>query len=88
MFYDQFIELCRKEGVKPTPLIKNLGLSPGNLNRWANGSTVNSDILLILSEHFGVSVDYLLTGKEKTHHQKNLPMTSMSLLEYTDSLEL
>ena len=64
MFYAQFIELCERDGIKPTPLIKSLGLSPGNLERWKNGSTVNSDILLMLSEHFGVSIDYLVTGKE------------------------
>lgn len=46
--------------VKPTPLMKELGFSPGNIKRWQNGATVNSDILIALSEHFEVSVDYLL----------------------------
>lgn len=74
MFYDQFIALCKKNGEKPTPLIKSLGLSAGNIKRWENGSTVNSDILLLLSEHFKVSVDYLLTGKEKgTELPENIP---------------
>lgn len=66
MFYKQFISLCHKEGIKPTPLIKSLGLSAGNIKRWEDGATVNSDILLKLSEHFKVSTDYLLTGKEKS----------------------
>ncbi len=64
MFYQQLIALCEREEVKPTPFIKSLGFSAGNLKRWENGATVNSDILLAISEHFKVSIDYLLTGKE------------------------
>ncbi len=62
MLYKQFLELCSREGTKPTPLIKSLGLSPGNLKRWENGSRVNSDILLKLSEHFEVSVSLSWRG--------------------------
>lgn len=86
MFYAQFLELCNKEGVKPTPLIKSLGLSPGNLKRWENGSTVNSDILLMLSEHFGVSVDYLLTGKEYAL-KSSLTDDEQILLSYYNCLD-
>lgn len=60
MFYTQFIKLCEKKGIKPTPLLKSLGLSATNLKRWENGATVNSDILIKISEYFDVSIDYLL----------------------------
>lgn len=86
MFYTQFISLCEKNNVKPTPLIKSLGLSPGNLKRWENGSTVNSDILLKLSEHFGVSIDYLLTGNEKSSPTVNLTADEQELLTYYNKL--
>ena len=33
MFYKQFLELCNRNGTKPTPLIKSLELSPDNLKR-------------------------------------------------------
>ena len=58
MFYNQLIKLCEEHNEKPTPLLKSLGLSATNLKRWQNGSTVNSDILAKLSEHFEVPVDY------------------------------
>ncbi len=58
MFYNQLIKLCEEHKEKPTPLLKSLGLSATNLKRWQNGSTVNSDILAKLSEHFNVPVDY------------------------------
>lgn len=58
MFYDQLLKICKERNVKPTPLIKSLGLSAGNLKRWQEGATVNSDILMMLSDYFGVPVDY------------------------------
>lgn len=63
MFIDTITSLCAERGEKLTPLMKELKLSPGNVQRWRDGATVNSDILLAFSKHFGVSVDYLLTGK-------------------------
>lgn len=63
MFIDTITSLCAERGEKLTPLLKELKLSPGNVQRWRDGATVNSDILLSFSKHFGVSVDYLLTGK-------------------------
>lgn len=64
MFYENFLLLCRNTNQKPTPVLKELNLSPGNLDKWKNGATVNSDVLLKISKHFGVSVDFLITGKE------------------------
>lgn len=71
MFYENFLSLCQSTNKKPTPVLKELGLSPGNLDKWKNGATVNSDVLLKISKHFGVSVDYLLTGKEA--EKKSVP---------------
>lgn len=59
-FLDRFKFLCDKEGVKPTPLIKSLGFSAGNIKRWENGATINSDILIKIANYFNVSIDYLL----------------------------
>ena len=85
MFYQQFIKLCNEAGVKPTPLVKSLGLSAGNIKRWENGATINSDILLKLSEHFKVSIDYLLTGKEKSS-SADLTADEQELLTYYKKL--
>ena len=86
MFYNQLISLCNKEGVKPTPLIRKLGFSAGNIKRWENGATVNSDILLAVAEHFKVSVDYLLTGKEKSSPTIELTADERELLDIYNSL--
>ena len=87
VFYEQLLHLCEKNGVKPTPLAKELGFSAGNLKRWENGATVNSDILLTISKHFKVSVDYLLTGKEPTAPQKTADRELLELIENLSSEE-
>lgn len=58
--YDQLIKLCKERDIKPSPLLRSLGISAANLKRWQNGSTVNSDILEKLAEYFGVSINYFL----------------------------
>ncbi len=65
MFYDQLIRICNERNVKPTPLIKSLGLSSGNLKRWQEGATVNSDILMKFADYFDVPVDYFFEEYNK-----------------------
>ena len=64
MFYTQFLKICKENDVKPTPLIKSLGFSTGNLKKWSEGATVNSDILAKLAEYFNVPVDYFFEDDE------------------------
>lgn len=64
-FYTRLMDICKKNGVKPTPLLKSLGLSATNLKRWQNGSTVNSDIVKKLAAYFGVSPGYFFSEDEE-----------------------
>lgn len=60
MFYKRFIQLCEINNEKPTNVLKSIGVSSGNLQNCKNGTSIKSDILMQLSEHFNVSTDYLL----------------------------
>lgn len=64
MFYERFIQLCELNNEKPTNVLKSIGVSSGNLQNWKNGTSIKSDILMQLSEHFNVSTDYLLGRTE------------------------
>ncbi len=86
MFYKQLIRLCDERNIKPTPLIKSLGFSAGNLKRWENGATVNSDILLAVSKHFKVSIDYLVTGEEASANKLSLSENEQELLNTFNQL--
>lgn len=65
MFYDRFIELCEKNGVKPTPLVVSMGLSSSNVSIWKKGSTPRPAIVKKIADYFGVTTDYLLGGEQK-----------------------
>lgn len=64
-FFNILEMLCTQKNIKVTTALKNLGYSTSKGTAWRNGSIPTGDILLKLSEYFNVSVDYLLTGKEK-----------------------
>ena len=65
MFYDQLIKLCNERGIKPTPLVKSLGMSTGSIKNWKDGTLPNGEALMRFSEFFDVSIDYLVYGKNK-----------------------
>lgn len=65
MFYDNFIKLCSERNIKPTPLVTSMGLSSSNVSQWKDGSIPRADVLLKLSDYFGVSMRYLLTGEKE-----------------------
>lgn len=64
MFYEQFLKICDERGVKPTPVLKQIGLSTGNLKKWESGSTVSADTLEKLAVYFGVPVDYFFQNDD------------------------
>lgn len=66
MFYENFEKTCRKNGISPTATLKKLKISTSKLTAWKNGSMPNSEFLIPISEFLDVSIDYLLTGKEKS----------------------
>ncbi|MCM1507009.1 MAG: helix-turn-helix domain-containing protein [Ruminococcus flavefaciens] len=92
MFYERFIQLCDLKFEKPTNVLKIIGASPGNLSNWKSGGAVKSDILMKLSEHFNVSVDYLL-GRDDNHMESynntdtHLDEMSATLLDDFSKLE-
>lgn len=63
-FNERFKQTCKKNGISPTALLQTLNISTSKLTAWNNGSMPNSEFLIPISEYLGVSIDYLLTGKE------------------------
>lgn len=65
MFYEEFMHLCKVTNERPTKILKAIGVSSGSLANWKKGSSVNSEILILISDYFNVSVDYLLGREEQ-----------------------
>ena len=65
MYYENFEKLCKKNATNPSRVSKATGISTATLTSWKKGVyTPKQDKLQLIADHFNVSVDYLMTGKE------------------------
>ncbi len=65
MFWENYSELCKKKGVSPNKAAAEIGISSGSVTAWKNGRLPRSAALVEISEYFGVTVEDLLSKKEK-----------------------
>lgn len=65
--YEIFEQLLQKYGVTAYKVSKETGLTQSTLSDWKRGrSTPKTDNMKKIADYFGVSVEYLMTGKEDT----------------------
>ncbi len=82
-------KLCEKKGMSLSALEKEMGYGNGSL---AKSKSIKSERLIEIANHFGVTTDYLLTGKEPEPNVKvvdeddNLVVLDDETLELIDSL--
>lgn len=61
MLLENITQLCKKRGISIAKLEREVGIGNGTIGKWGKSSpTVDS--LKKVADHFGVSVDALLTG--------------------------
>lgn len=63
MFWDNFYDLCLKNGSSPNKIAKEIGISSGAITKWKNGTEPTPSKARLIADYFGVSVDYLI-GRE------------------------
>lgn len=63
-FYERLTALMKERGLSHKMLENALGISNGSVSKWSK-STPSVKTLRKLEDYFGVTADYLLTGKEK-----------------------
>lgn len=68
--YERIESLRKSKGLSQGKLEKQLGFSNGSISKWKN-STPKVERLQKLADFFGVSVEYLMTGKEDEHKEKD-----------------
>lgn len=71
MFYEIFTMLCSDKKISPTATLQKIGVSTSKLTAWKNGSTPSVAVLILISEFFDVSIDYLIYGKERIINESN-----------------
>lgn len=90
MFYDRFLELCKKKGVKPTNACVEAGLSRGLAAKWKSTGTEkpSADALEKLAAYFKMSIEEIL-GKEKAPAESEGGFKEGELIRLdADSLEI
>ena len=66
MFYETYEKLCKEFDEKPYQLPLKLGAKSNSVvAQWQKGSVPRGDMLKKIADHFNVTVEYLLTGKEE-----------------------
>lgn len=65
MFYDRFVDLCKKKSVSPSRAALDAGISKSLVTKWKNNQTElpSPDVLNKLSKYFEISIFELL-GEE------------------------
>jgi transcriptional regulator with XRE-family HTH domain len=85
--YAVFGELLQKFGVTPYKVSKETGVTQTSLSNWKSGkSTPSTQNLQKIADYFGVSVEYLITGKEpETGYYLNEETAKMAQAMYEDA---
>lgn len=64
--WEIFEKLCELKGVTAYRVAQETGVTTATLSNWkADKYTPKQDKMQKLADYFGVSLDYLMTGKEK-----------------------
>lgn len=71
--YEIFEQLLQKYGVSSYKVAKETGVTQSTLSDWKRGrSTPKSENMKKLADYFGVSIDYLMTGKDDSIKEPKL----------------
>ena len=84
--YEVFEQLLQKHGVSPYKVSKDTGVTQTSLSNWKTGkSTPTTQTLQRLADYFGVTLDYLMTGKEEPK-EKSPELTARDEKDITKTL--
>ena len=76
-------QLCKEKGISMNAAESEMGLAKGYISKLDN-SNPNQKTLQKMSDYFGVSVEFLISGKEDSREQK---ITSLSQTEELDIMK-
>lgn len=83
MFYDNLLELCRRNSLVPSVVAKDLGFSSSMPTAWKRGTVPKADTIKKIAEYFHVTTDELLNDlptqpESKLHSEKGVKVAVLS----------
>lgn len=80
--YEVFELLLKKFGITAYKFCKNTGVSQSTIYTWKKKhSLVGPEIGRIIADYFGVTIDYLMTGKEEPSEEKRPTLSQQEELD-------
>lgn len=65
--YEIFEQLCKEKGVTAYRVCKSTGITTATISNWKAGRyTPKQEKMQKLADYFGVTINYLMTGKEES----------------------
>ena len=72
---DRILHLRKARGISQEELAEQVGVSRQAVSKWESAqSTPDIEKIILLSEYFGTTTDYLLKGTEPEKEQKDLSL--------------
>ena len=62
MFYDRYLSLCTAQGVAPTTVLSELGISKSAYTGWKSGAEPANRTKKQIADYFGMTVSELMSG--------------------------
>ena len=85
--YEIYCKLRDEKGIKDSDVVKSTGITKSTFSDWKSGrSKPKNDKLQKIAEYFGVTVDYLMTGKEEAK-EKDPELTARDERDITKDLD-
>ena len=86
--YEIFVKLLEKYGLTAYKVSKATGIAGSTFSDWKNGrSNPKQDKLQKIADYFGVSLEYLMTGKEDVAKEKAPELTARDEKDIAKILE-
>ena len=72
IMWDIFEQLLQEKGITAYQVCRDLNIAQSTISNWKNRkSFIGSELAIRIAQYLGVSVDYLLTGNERTKYYAN-----------------
>lgn len=79
MFKKNFDRICLEKGLKPTVVVRDIGLSSASYSCWNENSVPRQSTVQKLADHLGVTVSDLLDDPAPTDRMLRLPITERTI---------
>lgn len=84
--FNRLIDVCNANNVSISSLLDKFATSRSAITAWKKGN-ISTDVLASIANELDVSLDYLLTGKEKSSPTETLTVDEQELLTYYNKLD-